>query len=114
VRTVLFNPYTGAPRHPSDIQSDPEGILIMEPGAQLLAARQYAQSDGEPAAREKALADRLTAAIRELNAIKAALPADALGQALNAYQARTGLHGSSCYKAFEEGWKAAVAELGRA
>jgi hypothetical protein len=29
--TVLFNPYTGKPRHPSDIESDPDGILILDP-----------------------------------------------------------------------------------
>ena len=31
--TVLFNPYTGTPRHPSDIQSDPQGLLIVDPEA---------------------------------------------------------------------------------
>jgi hypothetical protein len=36
--TMLFNPYTGKPRHPSDIRSDPQGLLIVEPGAPLLAA----------------------------------------------------------------------------
>lgn len=34
----MFNPYTGTPRHPSDIASDPEGLLILEPGAPLRAA----------------------------------------------------------------------------
>lgn len=28
--TFLFNPYTGKPRHPLDIKSDPTGILIVE------------------------------------------------------------------------------------
>lgn len=37
-KTVMFNPYTGTPRHPSDIASDPEGLLILEPGAPLRAA----------------------------------------------------------------------------
>lgn len=37
--TLLFNPYTGKPRHPSDIASDPHGILMVEPGAPLRAAR---------------------------------------------------------------------------
>lgn len=36
--TLLFNPYTGKPRHPSDISSDPNGILMVEPEA-LLRAR---------------------------------------------------------------------------
>lgn len=26
----MFDPYTGTPRHPSDIASDPEGLLIVE------------------------------------------------------------------------------------
>lgn len=38
--TVLFNPFTGKPRHPSDIKSDPKGVLIVEPDAPLLAASQ--------------------------------------------------------------------------
>ena len=29
-KTLMFNPYTGTPRHPSDIASDPEGLLIVE------------------------------------------------------------------------------------
>jgi hypothetical protein len=36
--TMLFNPYTGKPRHPKDINSDPKGVLIVEPGAPLEAA----------------------------------------------------------------------------
>lgn len=28
---MLFNPYSGRPRDPRDIRSDPEGILIMDP-----------------------------------------------------------------------------------
>ncbi|MBP6563978.1 MAG: hypothetical protein KA200_00035 [Burkholderiales bacterium] len=35
---VLFNPYTGEPRDVRDVQSDPQGILIMPPSAQMLAA----------------------------------------------------------------------------
>jgi hypothetical protein len=27
-KTVMFNPYTGTPRHPSDIASDPSGLLM--------------------------------------------------------------------------------------
>lgn len=38
MKTVMFNPYTGTPRHPSDIASDPSGLLILEPGAPLRAA----------------------------------------------------------------------------
>ena len=26
----MFDPYTGTPRHPSDIASDPDGLLIVE------------------------------------------------------------------------------------
>lgn len=35
---VLFNPYTGEPRDVRDVQSDPQGILIVPPGAMLAAA----------------------------------------------------------------------------
>lgn len=38
MKTMLFNPYTGTPRHPSDIASDPEGIPIMDPEATTLEA----------------------------------------------------------------------------
>lgn len=37
-KTMLFNPYSGRPRDPRDIQSDPEGILMLDPGEPLLAA----------------------------------------------------------------------------
>lgn len=30
IGTMLFNPFTGTPRHPSDIASDPRGILIWD------------------------------------------------------------------------------------
>jgi len=36
---VLFNPYTGAPRDARDVQSDPQGILIVPPGALISAAQ---------------------------------------------------------------------------
>lgn len=36
---VLFNPYTGEPRDVRDVQSDPQGILIVPPGkVEMLAA----------------------------------------------------------------------------
>ncbi len=36
---VLFNPYTGEPRDVRDVQSDPQGILIVPPGnVDVLAA----------------------------------------------------------------------------
>lgn len=38
MKTMLFNPYTGAPRHPDDIKSDPQGLLIAEPGEPIMAA----------------------------------------------------------------------------
>lgn len=38
-RTMLFNPYTGKPRHPSDIVSDPAGLLMPDPDLPVLAAR---------------------------------------------------------------------------
>ena len=37
MKTMLFNPYTGTPRHPSDIKSDPQGLLIVEPDAPVAA-----------------------------------------------------------------------------
>lgn len=36
---VLINPFTGQERLPMDIKSDPEGILMLEPGAPMLAAQ---------------------------------------------------------------------------
>lgn len=44
---MMFNPYTGTPRHPSDIASDPEGLLILEPGAPLRAAAQVVALEPE-------------------------------------------------------------------
>lgn len=35
---VLFNPYNGQPRDVRDVQSDPQGTLIVPPGAMLQAA----------------------------------------------------------------------------
>lgn len=32
---VKFNPYTGTPRHPDDIASDPQGVLILAPGRKV-------------------------------------------------------------------------------
>ena len=37
---VLFNPYTGQPRDVRDVQSDPQGILIVPPGkVEMLASK---------------------------------------------------------------------------
>ena len=36
--TMLFNPFTGKPRDPSDIKSDPEGFLIWDGEQRLRAA----------------------------------------------------------------------------
>lgn len=38
MKTMLFNPYSGKPRHPLDIASDPEGKLMVDPDEPLLAA----------------------------------------------------------------------------
>ena len=46
-KTVMFNPYTGTPRHPGDIASDPSGLLILEPGAPLRAAAQVVALEPE-------------------------------------------------------------------
>ena len=37
-KTMLFNPFNGRPRHPSDIQSDPAGILVWDGEEPLKAA----------------------------------------------------------------------------
>ena len=36
---LAFCPYTGRPRHPSDIASDPHGILILVPDQPLRAVK---------------------------------------------------------------------------
>lgn len=40
MRTMLFNPYTGRPRDPRDIASDPAGVLMVDPDEPLKAAPQ--------------------------------------------------------------------------
>jgi hypothetical protein len=47
-KTMLFNPYTGRPRNPLDIQSDPEGILMLDPDEPIHAA--LAAAPQEPVA----------------------------------------------------------------
>jgi hypothetical protein len=37
IGTILFNPFTGKPRHPADIASDPKGMLVWD-GEQPLRA----------------------------------------------------------------------------
>ena len=47
--TILFNPFTGQPRHPSDIASDPKGLLIWDGEEPLRAAKAVQPSQaGEP------------------------------------------------------------------
>lgn len=38
MKTMLFNPYSGKPRHPLDIASDPAGVLMLDPDEPVLAA----------------------------------------------------------------------------
>ena len=38
IGVMLFNPFTGQPRHPSDIESDPRGVLIWDGEEPLRAA----------------------------------------------------------------------------
>lgn len=38
MKTMLFNPYTGKPRDPRDIASDPSGLLMVDPDEPILAA----------------------------------------------------------------------------
>lgn len=45
MKTMLFNPYTGTPRHPSDIASDPEGILLLDPDEPVKAAPTAVEPD---------------------------------------------------------------------
>ena len=45
---MLFNPFTGTPRHPNDIRSDPDGFLLWDGEARLRAA-QAAQPAQMPA-----------------------------------------------------------------
>ena len=77
MKTVMFNPYTGTPRHPSDIASDPEGLLILEPGAPLRAATQWRSAYSECAAACDAIAEQYGdgrgghAALRCANVIRA-------------------------------------------
>lgn len=39
IGTMLFNPFTGKPRHPADIASDPKGILVWDGEEPLRAAK---------------------------------------------------------------------------
>lgn len=39
MKTMLFNPYTGKPRDPRDIASDPAGTLIIDPDEPVQAAK---------------------------------------------------------------------------
>jgi hypothetical protein len=46
---VLFNPYTGEPRDVRDVQSDPQGILIVPIGhVEMLAAPKQAEPAWQP------------------------------------------------------------------
>ena len=43
---VLFNPYTGDPRDVRDVQSDPQGILIVPPGKVEMRASKPTHQQG--------------------------------------------------------------------
>ncbi|WP_284335392.1 hypothetical protein [Comamonas sp. NoAH] len=43
---LLFNPFNGKPRHPLDVKSDPNGLLIAPPGAELRATRINQEKQG--------------------------------------------------------------------
>lgn len=49
VPPVLFNPYTGEPRDARDIHTDPNGALIVPPGANLVASRAAATAPQQEA-----------------------------------------------------------------
>jgi hypothetical protein len=57
--TVLFNPFTGKPRHPSDIASDPGGVLIWDGETPLMAAAKT-PPERKAAERERRKAQGLT------------------------------------------------------
>ena len=59
MKTMLFNPYTGKPRDPRDIASDPAGVLMPDPDEPLLATRasSSAQAVGADAARYRYIVD---------------------------------------------------------
>lgn len=38
MKTMMFNPYTGRPRDPRDIASDPAGVLMLDPDEPQRAA----------------------------------------------------------------------------
>jgi hypothetical protein len=42
-KVMLFNPFTGTPRHPDDIKSDPKGLLVWDGEEPLRAAPQASQ-----------------------------------------------------------------------
>lgn len=66
VPPVLFSPYTGEPRDARDIQSDPQGVLIIPPGADLRASPQAAQQAAQAAAGWREQHDRDSAELRSL------------------------------------------------
>jgi hypothetical protein len=47
---LLTNPYTGTPRDYRDVEDDPAGVLIQEPGAPLRAAKPQPQASAEDVA----------------------------------------------------------------
>lgn len=61
-KTMMFNPYTGKPRDPRDIASDPAGLLMLDPDEPVQAAKPGIE-EYEAAAKDH---DRL---VRELDVI---------------------------------------------
>lgn len=55
---MLFNPFTGTPRHPDDIKSDPDGFLLWDGESRLKAAK--AAPPAQPFAWYDPSADRFT------------------------------------------------------
>lgn len=48
---MLFNPYTGKPRDPRDIASDPQGLALIDPDEPLRpAAQASAKPEAQPVA----------------------------------------------------------------
>lgn len=67
-RTMLFNPFTGKPRDPRDIASDPAGILMLDPDEPVRAAFSPPSVGPVPVG---AIPDLLTAAKAAQTALRA-------------------------------------------
>ena len=77
---VLFSPYTGEPRDARDIASDPQGLLIVQPGAPLVPATPTLPVQQDDEALEALLADHQRA-LRLLDDVREWIRSDVAGGA---------------------------------